>query len=339
MKGARVLCLVHEYLVPPERAMAGTLAGAAWKMEWDIISTLKKLGHQVRVLGLGGDLSPIHLAIDEFKPTIVFNLMEAFDEVDVFDQNVVSYLELLGLPYTGCNPRGLMLSRDKALAKKLMAYHGIPVPDFFVVPRGRKATLPKRLGYPLIVKSLISESSVGISQASVVASDRHLRRRVQFIHDTIGTAAIVEQFIDGRELYASVLGNGRLRVFPPWEMSFGKMPEASWHIATERAKWSVKYQKRYRIAFRKAKLTNGVAARVQHLAKGVFRALDLTGYARIDMRMAPDGRIFVLEANPNPQLMRAGYVARSARLAKIPYGTLLERIMTLGLRWRPERTG
>jgi D-alanine-D-alanine ligase len=339
MKDARVLFLVHEHLVPPERATADTVAGAEWKMEWDVISTLKKRGHRLRVIGLGDDLSPIRHVIDEFKPTIVFNLMEAFDDVGVFDQNVVSYLELLRVPYTGCNPRGLTLSRDKALAKKVMAHHGIPVPDFLVVPRGRRATLPKRLGYPLIVKSLISESSIGISQGSVVASDRHLHQRVQFIHDTIGTAAIVEQFVDGRELYTSVLGNGRLRVFPPWEMSFGRMPERSWHIATERAKWSVKYQKRYRIAFRKAALTNGMAARVQHLAKGVFRALDLTGYARIDMRMTSDGRIFVLEANPNPQLMRGGYVAESARLANIPYGTLLERIMNLGLRWRPERTG
>ena len=175
----------------------------------------------------------------------------------MFDQNVVSYLELLRVPYTGCNPRGLTLSRDKALAKKLMAYHRIPVPDFLVVPLGRKPMLPKRLQFPLIVKSLIYESSIGISQASVVANDEQLHKRVQFIHDTIGTPAIVEQFIDGRELYVGVLGNERLQVFPVWEMSFAKMPENSWHIATERVKWSVKYQKKHGIDTAEAELPDG----------------------------------------------------------------------------------
>jgi D-alanine-D-alanine ligase len=337
MKRTRVLVLVDQSLVPPETAPAGKLAGSAWKMEWDIVTTLKKRGHELRVIGLDDDLSPLRPAIDEFKPVIVFNLIEAFADVEVFEQNLVSYLELLRVPYTGCNPRGLTLSRDKALAKKVMAYHGIPVPDFIVVPRGRKVKRPRRLGYPLIVKSLVAESSIGIAQASVVVNDGQLHKRVQFIHDKIGTGAVVEQFIEGREFYVSVLGNDQLRVFPVWEMWFGKMPKDSWHIATGRAKWSVKYQKRYRIRFGKSSLKDGLAGRIQRLAKDVYRALDLTGYARMDMRMAPDGRIFVLEANPNPQLMRGGYFAEAARLANLPYEALLERIITLGLRWQPAR--
>ena len=130
MKPARVLVLVHKHLIPPEQASADEAATADWKMEWDVISTLRKRKHELRVIGVSDDLSPIRPAIDEFAPTIVFNLMEAFADVGVFDQNVVSYLELLRVPYTGCNPRGLTLSRDKGLAKKLMAYHRIPVPDF-----------------------------------------------------------------------------------------------------------------------------------------------------------------------------------------------------------------
>ncbi len=216
-------------------------------MEYDVVQTLHTLGHELRVIGVHDDLTPIRSAMDDFKPSITFNLMEAFDDVVVFDQNVVSYLELLKVPYTGCNPRGLTLSRDKALAKKLMAYHRIPVPDFLVVPLGSKPKLPKRLQFPLIVKSLTYESSTGISQASVVDNDEQLNKRVQFIHDTIMTPAIVEQFIDGRELYVGVMGNDRLQVFPVWEMSFSKMPENSWRIATERVKWSVKYQKKHGI--------------------------------------------------------------------------------------------
>ena len=176
MKPQRVLALVHKGLEPPDEKVDKTTAQTAeWRMEYDVVRTLKVLGHELRVIGVHDDLTPIRTTMDEFKPTITFNLMEAFDDVVVFDQNVVSYLELLKVPYTGCNPRGLTLSRDKGLAKKLMAYHRIPVPDFLVVPLGAKVKLPKRLHYPLIVKSLTYESSTGISQASVVANDEQSR--------------------------------------------------------------------------------------------------------------------------------------------------------------------
>ena len=306
-------------------------------MEYDVVRTLKVLGHEVRVIGVHDDLTPIRATMDDFKPTITFNLMEAFDDVVVFDQNVVSYLELLKVPYTGCNPRGLTLSRDKGLAKKLMAYHRIPVPDFLVVPLGKKVKLPKRLHFPLIVKSLTYESSTGISQASVVENDEQLNKRVQFIHDTIMTPAIVEEFIDGRELYVGVLGNDRLQTFPVWEMSFSKMPENNWKIATERVKWSVKYQKKHGIDTAVAALPDDVSAGVQHLAKRVYRALDLSGYARIDLRMKANGELSVIEANPNPQLAHGEDFAESAQRAGVTYAKLIERIIGLGLQWQPSR--
>lgn len=338
MKPQRVLALVHKGLEPPDEKVDKTTAQAAeWRMEYDVVRTLKVLGHEVRVIGVHDDLTPIRSTMDEFKPTITFNLMEAFDDVVVFDQNVVSYLELLRVPYTGCNPRGLTLSRDKALAKKLMAYHRIPVPDFLVVPLGQKAKLPKRLQFPLIVKSLTYESSTGISQASVVANDEQLAKRVQFIHDTIMTPAIVEEFIDGRELYVGVLGNDRLQTFPVWEMSFSKMTDNNWKIATERVKWSVKYQKKYGIDTALAMLSDEQAAKVQHLAKRVYRALDLSGYARVDLRMKDNGEMFVIEANPNPQLAQGEDFAESAQRAGVSYAKLIERIISLGLQWQPSR--
>ena len=306
-------------------------------MEYDVVRTLKVLGHEVRVIGVHDDLTPIRATIDDFKPTITFNLMEAFDDVVVFDQNVVSYLELLKVPYTGCNPRGLTLSRDKGLAKKLLAYHRIPVPDFLVVPLGNKVKLPKRLHFPLIVKSLTYESSTGISQASVVENDEQLNKRVQFIHDTIMTPALVEEFIDGRELYVGVLGNNRLQTFPVWEMSFSKMPENNWKIATERVKWSVNYQKKHGIDTAVAALPDDMSAKVQHLAKRVYRALDLSGYARIDLRMKATGELSVIEANPNPQLAHGEDFAESAQGAGVTYAKLIERIIGLGLQWQPSR--
>ena len=339
MKSTRILALVHEHLVPPADTTGLDVVNAEWKMEHDVIVTLQERGHDVEVLGVHDDLSGIRPAIDRFHPQIVFNLMEAFAGVTTFDQNVVSYLELLRIPYTGCNPRGLMLARDKALSKKLMAWHRIPVPGFFVVRRGETARLPKRLGFPLIVKSLFYEASVGISQASVVETEEQLHRRVQFIHERVGTAAIVEQFIDGRELYVGVAGNERLRVFPVWEMSFARMPDNRWRIATERVKWSDQYQKRHGVTTDAATLSDADAARIAHIAKRSYRALDLSGYARIDLRMDESGGVYVLEANPNPNLAYGEDFAESGEASGVSYEELLERIVALGLRWEPERTG
>jgi D-alanine-D-alanine ligase len=335
----RILALVHQHLVPPEDTTGVDILEAEWKMEYDVIETLREQGHEVRVLGVHDDLAGIRPTAGFFEPHIVFNLMEAFAGITTFDQNVVSYLELLRLRYTGCNPRGLMLARDKALSKKLLAYHRIPVPDFTVVRYGRKPALPKRMRFPLIVKSLFFEASAGISQASVVEDEEQLARRVQFIHDTLGTAAIVEQFIDGRELYVGVLGNERLAVLPVWEMSFAQMPGNRWRIATERVKWNTRYQKNNGIMTNAAKLEDAAVSHIQRIAKRAYRALDLNGYARVDLRMDDDGRAYVLEANPNPNLAYGEDFAESAEVNGLSYEKLLERIITLGLRWEPERTG
>ncbi len=339
MKKLKVLALVHDHLVPPEDTTGIDVTEAEWKMEFDVTETLKEIGHEVRVLGIGDDMAGIRPAAGFFEPHIVFNLMEAFAGVTTFDQNVVSYLELLRLPYTGCNPRGLILARDKALSKKLLAYHRIPVPNFAVVRRGRKPVLPKKLGFPLIVKSLFFEASTGISQASVVENHEQLARRVQFIHESLGTAAIVEQFIDGRELYVGVVGNERLDVLPVWEMSFASMPDNRWRIATERVKWSTQYQKKHGIMTDRAKVDGPLAEKIQRIARRTYRALDLNGYARIDLRMDHEERVYVIEANPNPNLAYGEDFAESAEVAGMSYERLLEKIMTLGLAWEPERTG
>jgi D-alanine-D-alanine ligase len=337
VKPQRVLALVHKHLVPPEDTTGIDLVSAEWKTEYDVITTLREQGHEVKPLGIQDELNPIRQHIEDWKPTIVFNLLEAFDNVNLFDQNVVSYLELLRISYTGCSPRGLLLSRDKSLSKKLMAYHRIPVPEWAVFLRGRKVRVPPRLRFPLIVKSLTHESSIGIAQASVVGDEEKLRKRVEFIHESVGTHAIVERYVDGRELYIGVMGNDRLQVFPVWEMHFSKMVEGdNWPIATERVKWSAKYQKKHGIATNKAADLAELEVAIGKMAKRVYRALELTGYARIDLRMDSDGRIYVLEANPNPQIAYGEDFAESAHHAGVEYGELLDRILALGLRWRPE---
>jgi D-alanine-D-alanine ligase len=339
VKKLRILALVHDHLVPPEDTSGLDVLEAEWKMEYDVIQTLREIGHDVRVLGISDNLGNIRPMAGLYTPHIVFNLMEAFAGIPTFDQNVVSYLELLRLPYTGCNPRGLILARDKALSKKLLAYHRIPVPEFTVVRPGRKVVLPKRLTFPLIVKSLFFEASTGISQASVVENDEQLARRTTFIHEKLGTAAIVEQFIDGRELYVGVIGNERLDVLPPWEMSFAQMPDNRWKIATERVKWSTQYQKKHGIMTDRARLDASTIERMQRIARRAYRALDLSGYARVDLRLDEEGRIFVLEANPNPNLAYGEDFSESAEAGGLSYERLLDRIIALGIRWEPARTG
>ena len=336
----RILALLHRHLIPPEKVEEGTdIKSAPWRTEYDVVSTLGAMGHEVQNLPVHDDLGQIRRASAEWKPHIAFNLLEAFDDVAIFDQNVVSHLELLKLSYTGCNPRGLLLARDKALSKKLLAYHRIPVPEFDVVRAGRPVRRPKRLSFPLIVKSLTQEASIGISQASVVDSDEKLNERVKFIHESVGTAAIVEQYIEGRELYVGIVGNQALQALPVWELFFTNMPDGAKRIATDRVKWSVKYQNKYGIESGPARdLPEGKAAEVQHVCKRAYRALELSGYARIDLRLDEQGNVWVLEANPNPQIARDEDFAASAAKAGMTYEALLQRIINLGLRWEPEST-
>jgi D-alanine-D-alanine ligase len=334
----RVVALVHRHLIPPATIEEGTdITAAPWRTEYDVVSTLTTMGHEVQVLGVHDDLGEIRRLVTEWKPHIAFNLLEGFDDIVIFDQNVVSHLELLKLPYTGCNPRGLLLARDKSLSKKLLSYHRIPVPESDVARIGKPFRRAKRLAFPLIVKSLTQEASIGISQASVVDTDEKLKERVQFIHESIGTSAIVEQYIEGRELYVGILGNHTLQAMPVWELFFTNMPEGSRRIATDRVKWSVKYQKKYGIDSGTAKeLSDSRSEGIQHLCKRAYRALELSGYARIDLRLEENVNVWVLEANPNPQIARGEDFAASAEKIGLSYEGVLQRIINLGLRWQPE---
>jgi len=336
----RVLALVHEALVPPDDADKRKAARADWKTEYDVVHALRALGHEVQVLGIGGDLGPLRQAIADWKPQIAFNLVEAFDDVSIWDANVVAYLELMKVPYTGCNSRGLVLSRDKALAKKVLSYHRMPLADFAVFPRGRIVRRPRRLRFPLIVKSLTLDASIGISQASVAEDDAKLDERVRFIHESIDTDALVEEYVEGRELYVGILGDKRLEVLPIWELSFDGMPEESRPIATERLKWSLTYRKKHAIVSGPAReLPDNVAARIRETCKRVYRNLMLSGYARIDLRLRENGEACIMEANPNPQLSADEDFADSAKAAGVEYTALVQRIVELGLRFEPSRLG
>jgi len=333
MKNLRVLVLVHETLVPPEDTSGYSEQQIdEWRTEYDVTSSLRAVGHEVKVLGLGDNLSDLRAAITEWKPDIAFNLLEEFQGIVTYDQYVVAFLELMRLPYTGCNPRGMMISRDKVLSKQILAYHRIATARYALLARKQKFREPRKLKFPLFVKSATEDASLGISQASIVHDVHKLRERVQFIHEQTNSDALVEEYIEGRELYIGVMGNDRLSTFPVWELSFGTLPEVMAGIATRKVKWDRKYQTKHGIGTGPARdLPEGLPQRVAQAARRIYRALSLSGYARIDMRLTPQGSLYVLEANANPNLAQTEDFATSALAASIGYDRLLERLMLLGL--------
>ncbi len=333
MKPRRILVLVHTDLIPPD-SMDGYSDSeiVQWKTEFDVVTTLRQMGHEVSVAGVKDDLTLVRNAILEFEPDITFNLLEEFHGNSLYDHHVAGYLELMQQAYTGCNPRGLLLAHDKALSKKILSFHRIHVPRFAVIERNHRIRVPKRLAYPLIVKSLYEEGSYGIAQASVVKTEEKLVERVTYLHEKLETPAIVEEFIDGREMYVSILGNRRLQVLPVLELKFGNVPDGTPLIATSKVKWDWKYQERRQIDLEApTDLTEALQRRILAVAKRTYRNLNLSGYARIDMRITADGDVYVLEANANPDIGYGEETAMAAEIAGTSYEQLLQKLLNLGV--------
>jgi len=332
MKSLRVLAVCLPEQLPPD-SLEGLSEKQIYerKTEWDVFNAIRQNGHELRPLGVKNELAPLREQIETWKPDIVFNLLDEFHGQTVYCQNVASFLELMRVPYTGCNPRGMMLSQGKDLSKKLLKYHRIPTPAFAVFPRGRKVKRPGRLAFPLIVKSTTEDSSFGIAQASVVESDEKLEERVHYIHDAIGTAAIAEQYIHGRELYVGVVGNERLTVLPVWELEFNGLPARALPIATENVKHNLDYQKKRGITQRAADLSPQLSARIRDYVRRICRILELDGYNRIDFRLGTDGVPYFIEANPNPDIAESEELAQSAIHDGLTYPELINRMLALGL--------
>ncbi|MBI4166000.1 MAG: ATP-grasp domain-containing protein [Acidobacteria bacterium] len=311
---------------------------ADWKSEYEIATALKNLGHEIQILGAPTDFTVLKDFLTGWNPHVVFNQLEEFLGVNIYMPYLLGYFDLMHQPFTGCNPASLILTHNKPLMKKILAFHRVPVPRFAVFPLFRTIKRPRWLPFPLFVKSTIEHSSLGIAQASVVSNDEKLKERVEFIHRELRTDAMAEEYIDGRELYVGVLGNHRLRTFPVWELRFGNLPAGTPQIATAKVKWDLDYQ-------RAAGITTGVATdlpagteeRIRKLSKRVCRILGLNGYARLDFRLTPEGRIYLLEPNPNPDLGREEDFALSARQDGMDYETLIQHVLNLGLGSAPRK--
>ncbi len=315
-----------------EEDLTAELKTDDWKTEAGVLAALRELGHAVEHLALFDDLDLLRQKIAGFAPDLIFNLADQFRNNRAFDQNIASFLALNGIPFTGCGPTGLMLCKHKAISKKILSYHRIHTPAFVTLPRGRRIARPKQLRFPILIKPLKEESSIGISQASFVETDEEFRERVAFIHEKYDNDVIAEEYIDGRELYVSILGNRRLQVLPIRELVFREVPPDEPKIATYKAKWDEEYRRRWGLQNQDAVgLEPGVVRQIEAVCRRIYHLLTIDGYARLDLRLTPDNTLHFIEANPNPMLAPDEDFALSALKAGISYPQLIDRIARLGL--------
>jgi D-alanine-D-alanine ligase len=303
-----------------------------WKTEANVLEALRSLGHVVEHLAIFDDLDLLRQKLQSFEPDVIFNLADQFKNNRAFDQNIVSFLEMQGLPFTGCVSTGLTLCKHKGISKKILGYHRIRVPDFVTVARGKRFARPKRLKFPILVKPLKEEASLGISQASFVESDEQFKERVQYIHEKLDCDVIAEEYIEGRELYVSTLGNHRLQVFPIRELVFKEVPPDEPKIATYRAKWDEEYRKRWGLQNQFAEgLEPALTADIEQTCKRIYHLLTIDGYARLDLRVTANKEVYFVEANPNPILAQDEDFAQSAMKAGVTYPQLVDRIVRIAL--------
>jgi D-alanine-D-alanine ligase len=303
-----------------------------WKTEANVLHALDELGFPHCQQAIYDDTDLICQKLQSFQPDIVFNICDRFKHNSAFDQNIVSFLELQGVPFTGCGATGLTICKHKGISKKILGYHRIRVPEFVILPRGKKIARSRRLKFPIFVKPLKEEASNGIAQASFIETDEQFQQRVAFIHESFAQDAIAEEFIHGREIYVGVLGNHRLQVLPPRELMFKEIPPDEPRFATFKAKWDEEYRKRWGIENSFAEgLEPAVLQRIESACRKIYHLLAIDGYARLDLRLTPENEVVFIEANPNPMLAKEEDFALSADKANLPYPRLIERIIRLGL--------
>ncbi len=310
--------------------------------EFEIAEALLAYGHDVFMVGVSDDVHLMLERLRSFAPELVFNCSEGFRGRSGLDYLFPALLESEGFRYTGSPPLSLLVTRNKAMSKKVLTHHGLRVPAFTTYRPGERVnSLPEPLHYPLIVKPLLEDASEGISHASVVADRGELAERVGFVHERYGQPAIAEQFIDGRELYAGVLGNGNgVEVLPLTEMVFDKAttrPEE--RIATKHAKWHEPYRERRGIKNVFARpISREAKDRVAEACRVAMDALWLRDYARLDLRLTPDDQIYVLEANANPFISFGHDMANAAEKAGMDFYAFIQRIVDEAVA-RYERAG
>ena len=294
----------------------------------EIFEALGKLGHEPFYQVLDGAEKTL-VALAKFDADLVFNLTESYAGDDTKDMNIAAYLELLDLQYTGAGPHAMYLAQDKALAKKIFAFHGIKTPFFATSYRG-KLDHSHDISFPLIVKPTSEDGSIGIDQGSFVESVKELMERIHYIQEEFNSPALIEEYIEGREIYASILGNENPEVLPMVELDLSKLPKGTPRIAGQDVKWATETE-----AYKVTKsapaedLDEATTKRLSDTALSAYQALKLRDYGRIDMRLSKKGEVFVIEANPNPWLASTAEFAMAAKKAGRNYTELIAEIVDL----------
>jgi len=297
----------------------------------EIFEALQKLGHEPSFFELDGRPQSLH-GLAKCDADLIFNLTESFDGDDTKEMNVVAYLDLLGLRFTGAGPHSIFMSQDKAIAKKIFAFHGIKTPFFAASYRGR-IEHAHDISFPLIIKPALEDGSIGIDEGAVVKNVKEMMERIQYIQDEFDSPALIEEYIEGREIYAGILGSyERAQVLPLVELDLSRLPEGTPKIAT----YDVKFEKNTE-AYKLTKshiaedLDEETTKRLSDTALAAYRALKLRDYGRIDMRLAPNGDVYVIEANPNPWLASRQEFAMAAKASGLTYTELIGSIVDLAM--------
>lgn len=302
-------------------------AGKVQEAEYDVARALMQNDHEVHLVGIVDDVRQLVDRVAAFDPVLVFNCCEGFRGSAQYEYAVAAVLEMHGWRHTGSTPTALLVARNKSMSKKILKHHGIRVPEFATFHPGDAFLRPSTLRFPLIVKPLFEDASVGIAQASVVSDDGSLAERVGFIHEKFQQAAIAEELIEGRELYVGLIGNNKLEMLPIVELHFGTLPKAERRIVTYKAKWDDEYRERHHIRSGFARLSEAVRAKIREVCETAFHSLWLQDYGRLDLRLTHDHEVYVLEANPNPFIAQGHELANAAEKAGMSYRAFVQRIV------------
>jgi D-alanine-D-alanine ligase len=301
----------------------------------NVESALGVAGHEVERISADPDVGALVASLKRAAPEFVFNLAESYAGKSALDSNVAALLNLLGHRYSGSSPAGLQLAGDKTLSKKVLQFHGIKTPEFATMYRGALEWAGD-IDFPVIVKPPQEDASIGISTSSVVYDLKELFGKLGALQTEFQSPVLVEQFVDGREFYVGVLGNANAVALPIIELDFSKFPKDRPKVASWEAKWGDDTEDKgpeyagTESIFPES-LDEELEERMKTVALEAFHALRLRDYARIDLRVSPDGEIYVIEVNPNPYLERDSEFARAARRDGIEYDDLVSRIVDLAM--------
>ncbi len=298
------------------------------EVEDEVAEALTKLGHEAVRYELDGTPKSL-VGLTKLDGDLIFNLTESFADDDTADFKIAAFLDLLGRKYTGTGANGLMLAQDKAVAKKIFAFHGIHTPVFAKCFRGR-LDFSHDLHFPVIVKPAREDGSIGIEFSAVVTSIRELMERMDWLHANFDSPVLIEEYIEGREMYVGVIGNDKPEALPVVELDLSKLPDGMPRIAAAEVKWG-----KGTSAYRDTKsivptdLSEDTIANAQQTAIAAYQALEVRDYGRVDMRLQPDGRVQVIEVNPNPWLSSRAEFVMAARKSGRSYMRLIEEIVDL----------